>query len=174
PQCSALPASVAMSLKILVRSPPGLRTDESCRASFSWPRARSMAPGPRRLTHCVHQGPLSPLPIASAIRSTSAGLRSAYSPPRWRSRWPATPEKSRLPEWLRHERRWVPRHEVVYTGRGTADDYLDVVGEAVVAVGGVQLRHRQQVLKDVLRQAPRPQLLVTPLPHPHVLPSDPP
>ena len=40
--------------------------------------------------------------------------------------------------------------------------------EAVVAVGGVKLRHRQQVFGDVLRQAACPQLLVAPLLEGHV------
>ena len=50
----------------------------------------------------------------------------------------------------------VPRYEGTRAGRRPAKDRLDIVGEAVVAVGGVKLSHRQKVLIDVLGQAARP------------------
>ena len=47
----------------------------------------------------------------------------------------------------------MPQHEVTDAGRRPAEYRLDVVAEAVVAVGGVHLRHRQKVLIEVLHGA---------------------
>ena len=43
----------------------------------------------------------------------------------------------------------VPRNEVPSAGCWLAEDALNVVGESVITVGGVELRHREKVFIDV-------------------------
>ncbi len=68
--------------------------------------------------------------------------------PRWRS-------------WL--EQLGVMRHKLTDAGCGPSCDRLDIVGETIITVGGVEARHGQQVLENMVRQIAAAKLLVSPL-----------
>ncbi|WP_437577322.1 hypothetical protein [Sorangium sp. So ce887] len=52
--------------------------------------------------------------------------------------------------------------EIAHGRRGPPDDPLDVVGEAIVPIAGVEAGHGREVLEEVIGQAPTPQLLIAP------------
>ena len=66
------------------------------------------------------------------------------------------------------EERRVTRHKVTDAGRRPAGDRLDIVCKAIIAVGGMEAGHGQQVLEDMLRQLAAAQLLVPPLLQGHI------
>ncbi len=55
------------------------------------------------------------------------------------------------------------RNVIAHAGCGLAGYRLDIVGETIVSVGGVQTGHGQQVREKVLRQIAAAQLLILPL-----------
>jgi hypothetical protein len=56
----------------------------------------------------------------------------------------------------------MTRHEVTGAGRRPSRGRLDIVRETVIAVGGLEPGHDQQVLGDMVRQLAGAQLLVSP------------
>jgi hypothetical protein len=62
----------------------------------------------------------------------------------------------------------VLRNKIAHAQRGPSRDRLDIVSDAIVAVGGVQVGHREQMVEDMLRQVALAQLPITPLLQRHV------
>src|SRR5215831_7846995 len=98
-------------------------------------------------------GPHVPL-VAAAADLRAAAILPSGSPMARR----ATDSSARGPE-----ERCVPRHKVMDAGRRLASDRLDIVRQAIIAVGGMEVGHGQQMLENVIRQLAAAQLLVPPL-----------
>src|SRR5215468_6215596 len=80
--------------------------------------------------------------------------------------WPC--QKRSLDSALGPKHRGVSRHKIPDAGRRPADDRLDIVCEAIVAVGGMETGHSQQMLEHVVWQLAAAQLLVPPLLQGHI------
>src|SRR4051794_8871831 len=57
------------------------------------------------------------------------------------------------------EERGVPSHEVTDAGRRLAGDRLDIVREAIIPIGGMELGHDQHMRQDIVRQVVEVRLL---------------